>query len=187
MSADPQDPGKLSVRLVVALLAVILGATALVIGLTRGDDPPPELPADAVRQGDIAVYGAYVREPATDTAAAYFTMQNVGDQPDTLIAVSSPVAASAMMHDVGKKAPTAEDGMDTGSMVPSPTVVLKAGQVIALEPGGGHMMLEGVTGTIAPGSTVNLMLVFEKAGTLTIKAPVVGLTEPAPSTPAPAT
>lgn len=187
MSADPQDPGTLPVRLVIALLAVILGATALIVGLTSGGDDPAELPADAVRQGDIAVYGAYVREPATDTAAAYFTMQNIGEQADTLTTVSSPVAASAMMHDVGKRAPTADQGMDTGSMVPSPTVVLEAGQAIALEPGGGHMMLEGISGTIAPGSTVNLILVFEKAGTITIKAPVVGLTDAAPSTPAPAT
>ena len=182
MSADTpaSEPGKLPVRLVIALLAVILGATALVVSLTAGDDPP-ELPADAVRQGDIAVYGAYVREPATDTAAAYFTMTNVGGAKDTLVAVSSPVAASASMHDVGKHAPTGEGGMDSGSMVPTPTVELSPGQTITLEPAAGHMMLEGVSGSLEPGSTINLKLVFETAGTLTIKAPVIALTAPAPT------
>lgn len=180
MSADAVEPGKLPVRLVIALLAIILGATALVVGLVSGDDPP-DLPPDAVREGDIAVYGAYVREPATDTAAAYFSMTNVGDVGDTLVAVSSPVAASASMHDVGRKAPTAEDGMDSGSMVPTPTVELAARETITLEPGGGHMMLEGVSGSLQPGSTINLQLVFETAGTITVKAPVIALTAPAPT------
>lgn len=181
MSAENADPGKLPVRLVVALLAVILGATALVMGLS-GSDAPPSIPSDAVRRGDIAVYGAYVREPATTTAAAYFTIVNVGDEQDTLTTVSSPIASSASLHDVGKKAPTASEQMDSGSMVPTPTVVIEPGARIALEPAAGHMMLEGITGTIAPGSTVNLKLVFERAGTVTVKAPVIGLADPAPKT-----
>lgn len=180
MSADAVEPGKLPVRLVIALLAVLIGAAALIVGLTSRDDAP-ELPSDAVRQGDVAVYGAYVREPATDTAAAYFSMTNVGDAADTLVAVSSPVSASASMHDVGKKAPDGGEGMDSGSMVPTPTVELAPGDTITLEPAGGHMMLEGVSGSLAPGSTVNLQLVFEKAGTITVKAPVIALTAPAPA------
>jgi periplasmic copper chaperone A len=180
MSADTAEPGKLPVRLVIALLAVILGATALIVGLTSGDEPP-ELPKDAVRQGDIAVYGAYVREPATDTAAAYFSMTNVGDAKDTLIAVASPVAASASMHDIGKDAPSGDQGMDSGSMVPTPTVQLQPGDTVTLKPAGGHLMLEGVSGSLQPGSRINLQLVFEHAGTITIKAPVIALTAPAPS------
>ncbi|WP_153503305.1 copper chaperone PCu(A)C [Cumulibacter manganitolerans] len=181
MSVDQVDPGRLPWRLVIALLAVVLGATALVMGL-RGGDRSPRLPSDAVTQGGIAVYGAYVREPATDTAAAYFTIRNIGDTADTVVAVSSPVAKSAMLHDVGKKPMSDEGPMDSGSMVPSPTVVLEPGDVVTLQPGSGHLMLDGVTGTIVPGSTVNLKLVLEHAGTITVKAPVVGLTERAPST-----
>lgn len=179
MSADA-DPGRISVRLVVALLAVILGAAALIAGSTGGDDPPA-LPQDAVRQGDIAVYGAYVREPVTDTAAAYFSMTNVGDAKDTLITVSSPVAKSASLHDVGKKAPSGAEGMDAGSMVPTATVELEPGQTVTLQPAGGHMMLESVSGSLQPGSTVNLQLVFESAGTITVQAPVIALTAPAPT------
>jgi hypothetical protein len=181
MSVEPIDPGRLPVRLVVALLAVILGATALVLGLRNSQNgDSPALPDDAVVRGDIAVYGAYVREPATDTAAAYFTVRNLGEQADTILAVSSPVAASAMLHDIGKKAPTADQGMDSGSMVPTPTVEISPGQTITLQPGAGHLMLEGVSGSLAPGSTVNLILVLDRAGTITVKAPVIGLTEPAP-------
>lgn len=180
MSAEAAEPGKLPVRLVIALLAVILGAAALVVALTSGDDPA-ELPTDAVRQGDIAVHGAYVREPASDTAAAYFSMTNVGDANDTLVAVSSPVAASASMHDVGKKPPTSEGGMGSGSMVPTPTVELAAGGTITLEPAGGHMMLEEVSGSLQPGSSINLRLVFDTAGIITVEAPVIGISDPAPT------
>lgn len=180
MSADAAEHRKRPVRLVVALVAVILGATALVVGWTSGEDPP-ELPKDAVSQGDVAVHGAYVREPATDTAAAYFTMTNLGDAKDTLITVSSPVAASASMHDIGKDVPTGAEGMDSGSMVPTPNVQLQPGDTITLQPAGGHMMLEGVTESLQPGSTVNLQLVFENAGTITVEAPVIGITEPAPT------
>lgn len=180
MSAETVDQGTLPVRLVLALLAIILGTTALVVGLTAGDDEP-ELPSDAVRRGDIAVYGAYMREPVTENAAAYFSMTNVGDTADTLIAVSSPVAAAASMHDVGKKAPDGSGGIDSGSMVPTPSVQLKAGQTITLEPAGGHLMLEKVSGSLQPGAIVNLRLVFETAGTIAVKAPVIALTDPAPT------
>lgn len=179
MSAEPADPGKLPVRLVIALLAVILGATAFAMGLGRDD--APALPEDAVQQNGIAVYGAYLREPATDTAAAYFTVVNVGDETDTLKTVSSPAASSSMLHDVGKKPLSEDTGIDSASMVPTGEVVLDPGEAMVLQPTAGHMMLEGITGTIVPGSTVNLVLVFEKAGTITIKAPVIGLTEPAPT------
>lgn len=172
-----REPGRLSARLVIAALAVIAG---LVVGMNGGDDEVA-LPADAVRRGDIAVYGAYVREPASDTAAAYFTIRNVGEADDTITGVSSPVATSAMLHDIGKAPLGAGSPMDTGSMVPSEQVVVKAGETIVLQPSGGHLMLTGVTGTLAPGSTVNLQLVLEKAGIITVKAPVLALTAPAPS------
>ncbi|MFV0532863.1 MAG: copper chaperone PCu(A)C [Cumulibacter sp.] len=181
MSAEQPEPGKLPVRLVIAMLAVIMGATALIVGLTRTDTAESNLPSDAVRQGGIAVYGAYVREPATNTAAAYFAMTNVGDSTDTLVAVSSPVSTSAMLHDVGKDELNGTGGMDSGSMTPTPEVELEPGETVTLAPTAGHMMLEGVSGTLEPGSTVNLHLVFENAGTITVKAHVIALTDPAPT------
>lgn len=180
MSADAVKPGKPPMRLVIALLAAFLGATALIVGWTSGEDPL-ELPKDAVSQGDIAVYGAYVREPATNTAAAYFTMTNAGDTDDVLVAVSTPVAASASMHDIGIDPPTGEEGMDSDSMTPTPNVRLQPGATITLQPAGGHIMLEGLRASLQPGTTVNLQLIFENAGTITIKAPVIGITDTAPT------
>lgn len=185
-SGDPRE-GTLPVRLVVALLVVILGATVLLFGLLR-DDPDEDtraaIPGSAVWAGDIAVYGAYAREPVTDTAAAYFVMTNTGDEPDVLTSVSTPVAASAMLHDVGVAPPTGAAGepqLGAGSMVPTPEVQIAPGETITLQPAAGHVMLEQLSGSIAPGSTINLHLVFENSGTVTVQARVIGLSDPAPT------
>lgn len=184
--SDPRE-GTLPVRLVVALLVVILGATVLLSSLLSddpGDEARDQVPGSAVWAGDIAVYGAYAREPVTDTAAAYFVMTNTGDEADVLTSVSTPVAAAAMLHDVGKAPATAAPGepqLGAESMTPTPDVVVEPGQTITLEPTAGHVMLEQLSGTLAPGSTINLHLVFEKAGTVTVKTKVIGLSDPVPT------
>lgn len=171
-------------RLVVPVFAIALGIFAFVRGF---DSPPkpasaPVVPASAIKAGDIAVYGAYVREPATtQTAAAYLVITNIGQKTDTLSSVSSGASTSAMMHDVNTSGPTtaapsnAEQAMGAETMTATPNVAIKPGQTITLKPGAGHIMLEGLIGAIVPGQTVNLLLNFDRAGGVVVPAPVIAI------------
>jgi copper(I)-binding protein len=49
-------------------------------------------------------------------------------------------------------------------MKPVPSLALKAGESVALAPGGVHLMLYGLENTLSPGQSVPLELRFEKAG-----------------------
>ncbi|PRZ29496.1 hypothetical protein CLV47_1335 [Antricoccus suffuscus] len=174
----------LPMRLVVPVFAIALGIFAFVKGF---DSPPkpaaaPVVPASATRAGDIAVYGAYVREPASpQTAAAYLVITNVGSKTDTLSSVSSGASATAMLHDVNTSGSTtaapsnAEQAEGAETMTATPNVPIKPGQTITLKPGAGHIMLEGLIGPIVPGQTVNLLLNFNRAGGVVVVAPVIAI------------
>lgn len=138
----------------------------------------PSLPADAVRQGDIAVYGAYVREPANPaTAAAYLTLVNLGAQDQMVDSISSDVSASAMAHDVPGSSGSSDHG---GDQMTAAMIMLPPGGSLTLAPAKGHIMLDGVTKPLTPGLTVTLTFVFDRAGTVIVKAPVIAIGAPAP-------
>lgn len=185
----------LPIGLVAAALACVLGAVGLVRGLlpepagaAAGNEPAQTVPADAVRQGDLAVYGAYVREPASpDTAAAYFSVTNLGDRSEHLTGLSSGAATSAAVHDVPAAGGTASatpadpaEGASVG-MTPSGPVEIRPGQTLTLSPGKGHVMLEGLIGPLVPGQQVSLLLTFEKAGQMLLDVPVIAIGAPAPT------
>lgn len=176
---------------VAAAVACLLGVAGLVRGLVPSDPSgagPTQaavpVPADAVVTGDIAVYGAYLREPASpDTAAAYLTMVNVGDQDDRLIEVASGASRSASIHDVptgAEPTPNPTGGASVG-MDETGDVTLSPGKKITLSPGNGHIMLEGLTGTLAAGQQVSLLLTFDRAGQVLLQVPVIGIGAPVPA------
>lgn len=49
---------------------------------------------------------------------------------------------------------------------------LPPGGTLEMKPGGYHVMLLGLTRDLHPGDTVAVTLTFEKAGPLTVQAPV---------------
>ena len=50
---------------------------------------------------------------------------------------------------------------------------LPSGGSVIMEPGGTHLMLEGLTTEVAEGQTVTVVLRFRKAPPLTVQVPVV--------------
>lgn len=184
----PRTGGRIPFLLLAAVLAVVVGAAGLVRGLVEpaAAEPTVAIPASAVRAGPIAVYGAWIREPATAaTAAAYLTITNTGAGSDTLIGVTTGASQSASMHDIGKpvavKPKTAEEAMGAETMVEDASVPIRPGQTITLKPTAGHIMLEQLIGTLAPGQSVNILLQFERAGTIVVDAPVVAIGDPPPA------
>jgi copper(I)-binding protein len=58
--------------------------------------------------------------------------------------------------------------------------VIPAHGKLVLSTGKGHVMIEQLFGKLLPGQSVNLELVFVRAGPIDITAPVIALGAPAP-------
>jgi copper(I)-binding protein len=122
----------------------------------------------AERTGSLVVRDAWIRAgDAGGLSAAYLTIANGISTGDSLVGVSAPDLASAVsLHETT----TDDDGM-TG-MHHTPSIRIPASGTVALEPGGFHVMLEGLQRDLIPGEAVTLMLRFERAGSVSVDARV---------------
>jgi hypothetical protein len=125
------------------------------------------------------VSDVYARAPAppTDAMAAYFTVVNTTGQSDRLLSAVSNAGASAVLHDT----------VSGRMQVVAGGVVIPAHGRIVLATGQGHVMIQKLYGTIRAGQTIRLTLTFQRAGTIVVSAPVIGLAAPAPTGSAAAT
>jgi copper(I)-binding protein len=103
---------------------------------------------------------------ADSPGAGYMTIASSSGQADALISASSPAAGSVEIHE------TTTDGSGMMGMHPVDRIEVPAGGTVTLEPGGYHLMLMGLTQTLEVGSTVELDLVFERAGKVVVQADV---------------
>lgn len=117
--------------------------------------------------GDLTVTDAWARASTGMgmAGAAYLTIANGTGTDDTLLAVRTDAARSPEIHETTSSGGMM--GMQKVDRVPVP-----AGKTVRLEPGGLHVMLIGLTGELVPGSTIELVLVFETAGEVTVTAEV---------------
>ena len=122
--------------------------------------------ADDVAAGDLTVHGAFAfAPPTTSEAAGYFTVINRGRQPDTLLTITAPIAAGAMLHG------QARDG-DMVRMQSMDVAVIPAHDSLVLAPGGTHLMLMTLHRRPGPGDTIAVTLNFARARAVTIMLPV---------------
>jgi hypothetical protein len=121
-------------------------------------------------EGGLRVEDAWVRQPVGERpAAAYMTIVNDGAQADALLGAATEVAESAELHE------TVMEGT-VMKMRPVSRLEIPAGERVALEPGGLHIMLKGITQELKPGDTITLTLRFQRAGQITVQAEVRELT-----------
>ena len=99
-------------------------------------------------------------------SAAYLTITAPAGQADALVSASSPGADVVQLHEVS----TDTDGM-TG-MHHIERLDCPGGESVRLEPGGYHLMLMGLTEDLAVGGTLELTLVFERAGSVVVQAEI---------------
>ena len=145
-----------------ALIAPVVLAAALAVGACATSGSASSGPS----QQPIAVSGAWARPaPAGGQTAAYFTITN-GGSADRLVKVQCPIAGSAMLH----RTATDSSGMTGMSMVDA--MAIPADSEVTLEPGGFHVMLTGLDRALAAGETIELSLVFERAGTIVVPATI---------------
>ncbi len=127
----------------------------------------PVVAAGMAQTGDVMVHEAWARASLGNApnSAAYLTIETGGEEPDRLVATSSPLAERAELH---------THVMDGGiaRMRKVAAIEVAPGTPTVLEPGGLHIMLLGLRQRLAAGDSVPLTLVFEHAGEVTVEAPV---------------
>lgn len=122
--------------------------------------------------GELQVIDPWVREapPTASVHAAYLTLENSGDAPVFIDSVSSPDFDGAEIH-----RSWIEDGV--ARMQPIERLEVPAGDRIALEPGGNHLMLFDARRALAAGDSVTLLLHRAGGDCLRVTAPVRRATE----------
>ena len=104
-------------------------------------------------------------------AAAYFTISTPGDETVRVVGVETPAATSASFH-----RSMVENGVATMRALEGGLVV-EEGETAVLEPGGDHIMFEGLKAPLTEGSTVTLVLTYETGETQEVDVDIVGAGE----------
>ena len=145
----------------------LLSAAALVAalaGAAQAADAPP-----------VTVSGAWSRAtpPGSSMGVIYLTVTDAG-AADTLTGISTPVAASAAMHE----SKTVDGVMQMRAIGSLPVT---AAAPLRFAPGGYHIMLEGLKQPLKAGQQFPVTLTFAQAGTVTATVKVQPLGAPAPA------
>lgn len=111
--------------------------------------------------------------PAARVAGAYLTVRNQSFLADRLIGASSPVAARVEFH------LHIADG-EIMRMRQVQALDVPANGSLALKPGAAHLMFVDIRRPFKKGDVVPVTLRFERAGELTVRAPVGGLAAKSP-------
>jgi hypothetical protein len=101
---------------------------------------------------------------AATTGAAYFTLTN-NAAPDELVGASTPIAASAGVHE------TIDDN-GVMKMRPVTSIALAPGKQVTFRPGGYHVMLIGLKAPLKIGDSFPLTLSFAHAQPITVMVKV---------------
>jgi copper(I)-binding protein len=141
---------------------ILAGAAAVA---ACGGAPPPG------RGPTITVADAYAAEPVSlDVAAVYLTIENAGDETDTLVSAQTPIARAVDLHRMmGMGGPTQMRAVQEAA--------IPAHGQLRLRPGGMHLMLMDLTTRLHAGDTIDLTLVLRHGGSIPVRAPVLSYLE----------
>ena len=123
----------------------------------------PANAVDSVNAGDLVLSAAWSRASTgmKRPGAAFLSIINTGSADDRLIAAHTPAAKRAELH---------YHTMDNGvmKMRQVKAMVVSAGDITMLKPGGFHIMLFELKSKLKEGDMFPVSLTFEKAGNATI-------------------
>lgn len=142
---------------VTALLALALAGCAA--------PGPSDAKGTAATMADqVTMTDAFIKEPTKPMETAmYGKITNDATSEVVLVGGSSDVAGMVTVHKTN----------DEGKMEPlEGGLVIASGKLAKLEPGGNHIMLEGLSKTLAVGDEVTVTLKFKDGSTLDVTAPV---------------
>ena len=138
---------------------VVLGFVFLVFAAACASAGAPSISVEGVWGRPSMMYPT--------SGSIYMVLKNSGDAADTLLSASSPACGSIEFHETVMK----EDGSMGMNLIDKP-LEISAGGEVALEPGGLHAMCIMKNDAFAPGTSVDVTLVFEKSGEQTVTAEI---------------
>lgn len=115
--------------------------------------------------GDLEIGHPHVLAPAASakSAAGYLTIANQGQDADRLIGVEIPSVKHSELH-------TTTHGADgVARMGHVDAIEIPSGETVALERGGMHIMLMGLTDPLTEGQMIPATLIFERAGRVEVE------------------
>jgi len=129
---------------------------------------PNDTLANDVKAGSITISNSWARATALKArnGAVYMTIKNGGTASDRLMAVKTPVAGHAGLHQ------TVMD-QDVMRMRPVKAMQVSPGGMAMLKPGDYHIMLMVLKAPLKAGTSFPLTLTFDKAGEIAIMVPVM--------------
>lgn len=125
------------------------------------------LAASACTRPNLLVTDAWIRAtaPGGQVAALYLELRNDSLQSETLVAVETPAARRASLHETHT-----HDGVS--GMRPRERIVIEAGETLRMAPGGLHVMLEGLERELRAGERIPVTLRFASGKTVAVIATV---------------
>lgn len=117
--------------------------------------------------GGLAVTDAWSRTtpPGVTVGVVYFKIHNDAGKSDRLLKLKTSAASSAQVH-------RTEIIEGVARMRDMAVLHVAAGERLAFEPGGMHVMLMGLKHPLAEGQTFELELLFEVAGPRKVRVDV---------------
>lgn len=123
--------------------------------------------AFACARPNLVVTDAWIRAtaPGAQVAALYLELRNDSLQSETLVAVETPAARRASLHETHT-----HDGVS--GMRPRERIVIESGSTLRMAPGGLHVMLEGLERDLRVGERIPVTLRFASGRTVAVIATV---------------
>jgi periplasmic copper chaperone A len=124
--------------------------------------------AQSASTDNLEISGGFARASAgmAMAGAGFMTITSRGE-PDRLLAFSSPACTRPELH-------THINDNGVMRMREVEAIDIPAGGQAELKPGGLHLMMIDLTGQLVEGETVEVTLVFEQAGDVTLTLPIKG-------------
>ncbi|MGH6736753.1 MAG: copper chaperone PCu(A)C [Methyloceanibacter sp.] len=123
----------------------------------------------AAEPGAIGIADAWARPTIGQgrTTAAYMTIMNRSGEDDLLKSARAAAAKSVELHQTSMTADGVMQMREVEDGLP-----IAVGETLKLEPGGTHLMIMGLSDSLAAGAELALTLEFDKAGAIDIAVPV---------------
>ena len=127
--------------------------------------------AHEYKVGDLEIGHPWARATSSMAPAggAFLRITNKGTMPDRLVGASTPVAASAQIHETKMEGNVMRmRELDRG-------LEIAPGATATLAPGSYHIMMMGLKEPLKQGTRVPLTLQFEKAGKVDVELAVTAM------------
>jgi periplasmic copper chaperone A len=106
--------------------------------------------------------------PGAKTGIVFLTVDNAGNTTDRLLHASTPIAGGVALHQMA-----VDEGMMKMRAVPS--IEIRPGARVELQPGGYHLMLLDLKQPLKVGEKFPLTLTFAQGGAVTVSVQVEGM------------